>query len=279
MAAYVDYKFKRGFILTEENIRKIHDILSKRFHEQNVPILYRVYREDSFSYVTSDVDSLINEDNNKGYRIVELVISVVKSDVENEDINFKLIFSKEGSRLKIEGYNRDFVFLLSSDIKEHYYNNIATSLVSSYKLLNFSLFRIVILITMCYLIYSFIIAPSTLVRTDSSGADAALHSKSIEEKLNFLITNTTLEYALKTFNLSRLWPLLLLPLVIILDLSGTPKYLIKSLFPTNIFHIGREKDYQEKLGKLKGNILWGVIIAFVIGAAASFLVWKLTLPG
>ncbi|MEO2260425.1 hypothetical protein ABGV43_26340 [Paenibacillus amylolyticus] len=269
MAAYVDYKFKRGFLLDEESLRKIHDILIKRVSLHNGTIMYHLFREDAYSYKTTDVNDLINEENKKGCKIVDLNILV--STIDNK-FEFSWNFSSEGSRLKIEGEDRDFVFLLSSDIKDHFNNNIATSLVSSYKILDINLPKIFMVMTLLYLMCSFFIFPSSLQSRKS--VEMAINSKDILEKLNFLIKDTKLSLGFET---PYFWPLLGMMLYMILDLSGIVPYVIKVLFPTNLFKIGKEKDQQEKLKKLKYNLVWGVLISFLIGAGASLFVWKITL--
>jgi hypothetical protein len=56
VAAFVDEKFKgRGFVVDEEKLRKINDVLKKRIGDrQDISLLYEVKRADSFKYTTTD---------------------------------------------------------------------------------------------------------------------------------------------------------------------------------------------------------------------------------
>ena len=60
MGAFVNHTFTKGFILDEERIRKINELLSSRGITVN-PIctpIYKVYREDTFSYITNDIPAI-----------------------------------------------------------------------------------------------------------------------------------------------------------------------------------------------------------------------------
>lgn len=275
MAAYVKYKFTRGFILNEENLRNIHDILSKRLTGEDVQISYHIFREDSYSYITKDINDIFKETNNKGYKISDFKIASKENGLE-----FHLDFSNDGCELKVEGENRDLVFLLSSDIKNHYKNNIATSLISSYKLWKTDFFRIGILIlflTTIFFYFSSTLGAINSFKVDEKVLKDILETDDINSKLNFLITKNNSNNLLEEIPVN-IWLMLSLPIVMLLHITGLFKVIMKNVAPTNIYLIGKEKDIQEKMKRIKSNIMWGVVIAFVISVGASLFVWWFTLP-
>ena len=67
MKARVKQNFKKGFFLTEENIIKLDDIITKRLKEKdfNEKLTYKVYRKDSFVFETTEHQKIIDEENSR----------------------------------------------------------------------------------------------------------------------------------------------------------------------------------------------------------------------
>ena len=95
MGAFVEEKFKGGFILDEGKLRKTTDLIEKRSGDS--PVTFKVYRGDSYSYETSDIDDVVNEDN-EDWRAITKLEQIVKKDKE---LDFKLAFSSEGPSIYI----------------------------------------------------------------------------------------------------------------------------------------------------------------------------------
>lgn len=271
MAAYVDFNFQRGFLLDEENLRKIHEILSKRIQDQDAIIKYHIYREDSFSYKTADINEIVKEENKNGNKITEMIVSVSKTN-EDDNFFFLLRFSKKGANLKIEDDDRDFVYLLSSDIKYHYKNSISSSLISSLRILKISPIQITTYLMILLLLYIFTL---DIPNRNDTHVQALINSSNLDEKLNYLIIHSSLK---KNLTLAHYIPLIVIPFIILIQLSGIASSITKFLLPTNLFLIGKEKELYEKRKRFKNNLLWGGLIAFLIGVASSLFVWKITLP-
>jgi hypothetical protein len=76
MAAYVEHRFDKGFLLDEERLRKLVSIISQRLTKSEPPTPHnlRIFRADSYSYETENVQDVINEDNADWRRITKLEI-------------------------------------------------------------------------------------------------------------------------------------------------------------------------------------------------------------
>jgi len=57
------------------------------------------------------------------------------------------------------------------------------------------------------------------------------------------------------------------------DNLGRP---IEYLYPTRVFLLGKEIERHEKIKLLRHNILWGIIIAFIVGVIGGIFVWLIT---
>ena len=114
MAAYVEHRFKRGFLLDEEKLRKLVNLITQRLGKSEPPIPYklRVFRADPYSYETSNVEDIVNEDHADWRRITRLQIEASRQ----KDFEFELTFSDEGTSLNLDGDDRDQVYLLLSDL-------------------------------------------------------------------------------------------------------------------------------------------------------------------
>lgn len=95
MAAYVEHSFAKGFLLDEERLRKLNSLIGERLGKAAPPLKhsFRVYRADSYSYETANVDDVAKEDNTNWQRITRLEIKAEQKDV----FEFVLTFSDEGT--------------------------------------------------------------------------------------------------------------------------------------------------------------------------------------
>ena len=117
----VDYTFKNGFILGDEHLHTITSKIKERF--PNEELVYRITRNDSYVYLSSDVDDIINEENGSSNYIkkLEFILNV------SETLHFNLCFEKnEDTSLRITGSDRDKIYLLYNDIKTYVEKDITT---------------------------------------------------------------------------------------------------------------------------------------------------------
>ena len=101
MAAYVEHHFLKGFLLDEEKLRKLVNIINQRLSRSTPPIShkFRVFRADSYSYETDNVEDIINEDNTDWRKITKLQIKALSE----KEFEFDLTFSNDGTDIKING--------------------------------------------------------------------------------------------------------------------------------------------------------------------------------
>ena len=122
MQAYADYSFPGTFFLDEERIRKISNIVNRRIsnHPHNTGIKFVIYRSDSYVFETSDINDVTSQENTRDRHITALTFQV-----EHSSLRFTLSFSGiDGVSISIRGEDRDFVFLLYSDVKEYINLNV-----------------------------------------------------------------------------------------------------------------------------------------------------------
>lgn len=77
MRAKINTKFSEGFLLTEEHIVKIEDIIRKRISpsDQNMEMKYEVHRVDDAVITYKDNQFFSFEENSKYEKVKELKIS------------------------------------------------------------------------------------------------------------------------------------------------------------------------------------------------------------
>src|SRR6266498_3038613 len=114
MGAYTDHKFRRGFLLDEVRLRKIASIITN--HIVSKPNAtwqwqYKVKRSDALVYTTSSIEDIFAEDNSLSQRIVSIDITLMPES--DKSFSLSLLFdTDEGTRLTLEGEDRNFVFVL-----------------------------------------------------------------------------------------------------------------------------------------------------------------------
>lgn len=273
MGAYVEQKFKKGFIIDEEKLRKIHEIINKRIINLNKPIKprYTIYRYDSYSYDTNNLEDIIKEENNEWNGIKKLHITVEYA----KEFNFILEFSQENNtRLEIEGNNRDLVYLLLSDLRNYLDNEVNTILNTK---------RIIIkinkaILSILSIILMGILFKLTLKSNNSLEYDVKeiIKSSDINVKLNYLIEVKNSE----SNNLFKYFPLTVVLLLSAILSSITDNNAIMRVadyfYPYNVFLIGKQIDKYKQKKEFRSKILWTVIGGFIISVIAGILVFKFT---
>lgn len=271
MAAYVRHRFKKGFLLDEERIRKINEILCERLEglDNGCELAYRVYRADAFSYTTSRVEDVIAEENTRWQRIVSLSVSATYQDA----LGLKLEFSDSGTELNIEGEDRDFVYLLFSDLRQYISKEVnclrgipkPAAMIVTLGLMIVGLAAIV----------TFFVQPTR--RPAWRDLDTVLASQDVHEKLDYLLEcrrPTAMPGALSV-GMGSMLAALLVMFFAVMDIDWVSR-VGRYLFPANVFLFGKELDRYERSQALRGKIVWGILIAFGVALVAGLVVWFVT---
>ncbi len=118
----VVYQNNQGFILDEEKIRKINDIITT--HAQSIDqqckpiyklILSDISTNETFSDETDDIEKVLKQENSSSRKIVQLSF-YINYKKNNENFDFLLIFDNS-TKLKIEGQNRALLYRIYTDLK------------------------------------------------------------------------------------------------------------------------------------------------------------------
>ena len=264
MGALVEHDFERGFVLDEERLRKIHDLVETRISKYATPlsVRYKVSRGDSLSYETLSLQDVVNEDNDDWRAITKLELFTTN----DETFKFRLTFGSGTVSLSITGDDRDAVFLLFSDLREYIRNEVLAARKvhrATVRLLTLAIFPLVMIGAFFYVVRS--------TRVDPALASKALASKDVAEKVNFLISDR-LAYTHVGYVLPGMMVLLLILMV-------SPDALIAAwgfIFPSNAFLFGKRKSHFEKRRRLVSNIFWVIIVGMMVSAIAGMLVWRFT---
>lgn len=181
MGAFVEHSFKGGFLLDEERIRKIRDIVTTRVSKHSPALLpkFKVYRGDSYSYITESLDDVTAEDNDDWRKITRLDVLIEQKD----DLDFRMTFSKDGAELNIKGEDRDEVFLLFSDLREYMNNDVAVNKISAKFSRSLLSALLMFVITLGFVAFLWSQAQSD----DPGNRKVALEANDIQTKLNYLI--------------------------------------------------------------------------------------------
>jgi len=268
MAASVEHRFTRGFLLDEEKLRKLVSLITERLAKSEPPIphRFRVFRADSYSYETSNVDDIVNEDHADWRKITRLQIEASRE----KEFEFELTFSDEGTTLELNGEDRDQVYLLLSDLREYLKNEVNTCLLIS-RQTHMSLSLILPLVLVA------VVGVLTLWKITESPSQAdiqrALDSGQVGEKLDLLVQQ--LRRPGEHFSLLAVW-FGSMPLMALLMFSGAIRRIIVFFCPSNLFLFGSQKHKYERRKRLLAKILWALIIGFLISVVAGLAVWKVT---
>jgi hypothetical protein len=169
--------------------------------------------------------------------------------------------------LEIEANEKDFAYLLFSDIKEYLSTEVMKFRTFLFKdvIADRLLFPLVMMIVMILSFNS--IDSSTLSQNELS---KLLNTNAIEEKLNFLIRNT--QRKINTSNFLYI----LFGVTMLYVLGITSLGLLDKIFPRNIFYLGKEIVAYDKICSIRSKIIWGIIIAMIIGIISGLVVFGIT---
>lgn len=272
MAAYVEHRFKRGFLLDEERFRKLNSIIQNRLSKLEPPLKhsFRVYRADSYSYETDKVDDVTKEDNPDWQRITRLQVKAEHKDSFNLDLDF----SDDGTFIKMVGDDRDAVFLLFSDLREYLQNEVNTGFRFTETTRRF----LAMLMPLFFIVVSPIIIMFTLKmpEVDTDKVASLVAEEDLVTKINFLLERSLITQDSIFRKGPALGFIIVMPILFILTITPLGEKVCGFLFPSNLFLFGMQNQKFLRHRHLLANIVWGVIVAFVISLVAGLLVWKMT---
>jgi hypothetical protein len=268
MAAYADQVLKKGFILDEERIRKINELLIVRGREVSIDCRpsYMVYRADAFNYVTEDIQDILNENNADWQRLLRITVTMKHID----DFSLILDFDKETS-LHIEGKDRDLVFLIFSELRLYLTNEVNTLADTGAQIRTALIFAGVLAL----IAFTWWIArgtPSQGPPVTSLTMETALASGDLQTKLNYIIEN--LQSQGSTLPIEKAPWLIAMFVVITIIVLGRNAIMrpINALYPSHVFLIGKETEKHANRLALRQNIFWGVIVAAAISLIIGLMV-------
>lgn len=258
MSAHVDFDFRKGFILDEVRVRKLHELVEIRLQKlpEPAPLRFMVFRGDAFAYETPDVAQVVAEDSSDWRSITRLDLLAQAKD----SIDFHLIFSAKQVTLSITGDDRDSVFLLFSDIREYVNNEVLSG-----RPLSRDVSRILGLGIMFFGMMGLLWSTMSTLEPNKEAAMAALASPDVGEKLNFILLDRISKMPGSSMGA---WLAVML-LSFFVSLSSVIESLWRFLSPTNLFLFGMRKQVFERKQALKGRALWGILIAFVVSVLAG----------
>ena len=265
MNAYVNHKFKSGFLLGEEAIVKIHDLIETRAKElspEAKPKL-KVYRSDNSVYEADGIGDLRNEENAKRNRIQQ-----VDFLVEDDQMKLTLSFENESlPSLKIEATDRDKAFLLFSEIKE-YLHTECLILRRPFSDRKESLVSLIGLMVAQAGMLIYFVLKSLFPSEKRRAIEEAISSPEATEKLNALLQDK--------LSTDKEAPMVLggmIGLVILIFVGG---YVIQKIYPSSVFYLGKEIESYDRLKSNRSKWIWGIGISFIVSFIAGLVVWLLT---
>lgn len=185
MSAYLTTSYKKGFLLTEEALIKIDDLIRKRLvaADPEAKVIFRVFRTDGMLLEYDAPSEVVAEENaaRNAVKKIEIVCELKAAAL-------KMTFdSSESVDLKLRSENRDLAYLLFSDLKEY-----LTAEVLKFRAFTFdavlssrTFLPIVMLLIPLLTLFAVRDAPKPEVTA------VMIQSVDIHQKLNYLVQQTT----------------------------------------------------------------------------------------
>ena len=247
---YWDYNFKEGFLLSENSLYKIKDIIEKRLKEiwnENPLINFIVERKDWLMFTTNDVNQIISEYNWLKDSIMRIMI-IYDNDNNKITLDFNPI---KDTNLNIEWFSKDFIILLSWDLKDYLSNYVLVFRKFDIKERNKEITIVILALILFYMFYS-------LYKINSTDLTNILKSEDINEKINFLI-----QYKKNQDQLIP--PLLILSPFIVPIFIFWLTWILEYFYPRNIFYFWQSKiNYDKKIERRK-FFIGSFIISSIFG--------------
>jgi len=165
--------------------------------------------------------------------------------------------------LKIESSDRDLAYLLYSDIKDYLHADVLKFRSFSFSTALNSTSALPVLMLPIMLV------PFLMQKEGPSAATVSkvIEAKDAQTKLNFLIEH-------RPNDNYDLWEVsnIAVPLLSIFFLIIFIGPILDKAFPRNIFYWGKAAQTYDLLLKTREKVIWGVLVSFLIGIAATLFV-------
>jgi hypothetical protein len=253
--------FSKGFYLSEESIKKIEDIISKRIGKHpGYKQTFSCRRVDHAGISYDSSAELIGREENS--RIDS--VNYLKIEGISDEASARLIFEKgEKTILEIKSEERDNGLLLSADLKEYLRSEVFRGkLASIHRFIAKEQSLVLNLTLMAALFFSLMVL--VFMRPDGIAAIDVGRS-SIDQKINFLVERNLENRKLDKFGIYAP-SVVFLPLMIFLFSLKT-----RAFSPVDTFYWGKEMSKYDSAKSLRDKIWWGVIVALVVGVIATIL--------
>lgn len=280
------------FILQEQHIRKIVEIIEKRRLENagsEYDPIYQYKRLDDYERTTNDINDLFKEDNCGGVRITSLKISSKHYFRAHSGLNYEIEFNScENSEefdfgfrffksitLGIRGENRDIGELLFNELNNYITNTIIShkhkkivwflKKMTSRTILPF--FPLFLWIPVFFL--QFLKSPQSNLQEI---IDNAISSTNISEKLDALLQLQKIQQNVGISEKELLYIVVIILIVFIADVVlnfSKVKRKLYYYYPF-VFDFGTSsEDYKARISRIKWII--GIIGALILGVLGNFL--------
>lgn len=263
--AFIEKSFNKWFIIKEESLYKIKDIIEKRLKEiskENLEVNFSIKRENWFMFTTTDISQIIEEYNWEKTLIKRIMIFVDDAEHKDSDKEIKIIFDDRiNTSIDISWFNNDFTNLLYSDLEEYLFHAVL-------KLRKFSLKKkesIVALVIMpIFLLITFL-----WIYSQQSKSKEIIANEDLSVKLNYLIESRN--------DIYWIWPLfwkqmgiLIVSIIVIFWIV----YLYEHFYPKNIFYIWEQKNKYDQKKEQRKLFRSSIVISWLlVGLLVARLSW------
>lgn len=260
MNAHLETNLSKGFLLTEENLIKLDDIIRRRITvvDPAALIKFKVFRADGMLVEFDNPAAVAAEENSSRNAIkrVELIST-------NAAYKLRLKFDpKDNTDIEIEANDRDLAYLLSSDVKEYLHAEV----------LKFRSFSFDSALTSRNLLPFFMLPFMGLTLfmikegPNSALVSGVLKTTDLHAKLNFLIEQRMQAQDPGTFKYAMFG--IMGTYIALLFVGG----ILDRYFPRNIFYWGKVALAYDRMLATREKVIWGIVVAFVIGIASTVAV-------
>jgi len=245
--------YGNAFILEEDSLRRIQAVLEKSAMElqDQAEVFFRIEREDDRFYETKNIDDVLSDPNIKNRRIGVVYIILTKSKPIADPFRYEIIvqikftseekYRRRSNRrneveLEITHENRNWALLLADELDPQIQRTLKAKGFPKWMFLGL-----------------FIPAAFVLMRINQKvSAHAAKRAAVI-----FVLTLGVL------FSGSMM-----------MFLNGPPRWYLETVGPESVFLWGDEAHAYAARQRIRQNMFWGVVVAFVVSFAAGGL-WLL----
>ena len=262
MAAAVQVEYKQTFLLGEEDLAKIDELIRKRTDElEDFELEYQVHRLDHALITYTSPAEVTSEQNNLAEAIESLRI-LGTGEAGRVEVT---VSKKRGITLSVYFEDRDKALLLAADLKAYLNSEVLNHW--STKIVNFIQSRDYFFVTVAtslaigilYIWWSF---PALPQFNDNTATDSA--------RLAYLV-----EVASRRAEVDLIFPTLFAPVILILvGLALGP--ISKLLFLPSTFYWGKEISRYNRRQSIRNQLFWIVLVGFLISVAASLASGRLT---